>query len=37
MLAKTHGEKSKRGRKAKKTPASLGMPTLTEKYNKADA
>lgn len=37
MLAKSHGNKSKSVRKAKKTPASNGMPTLTEKYNKADA
>ena len=37
MLAKTHGNRSKAVRKAKKTPASKGMPTLTEKYNKADA
>ena len=36
MLAKTHGEKSKKERKAKKTPAKNGMPTLTEDYNKAD-
>ena len=36
MLAKTHGEKSKKVRKAKKTPASKGCPTLTEHYNKAD-
>ena len=37
MLAKSHGSKSKSVRKAKKTPGSNGMPTLTEKYNKADA
>ena len=37
MLAKTHGNKSKATRKAKRTPASNGMPTLTEAYNKADA
>ena len=36
MLAKTHGEKSKKVRKAKKTPGSKGCPTLTEDYNKAD-
>lgn len=36
MLAKTHGEKSKKDRKAKKTLAKNGMPTLTEDYNKAD-
>lgn len=38
MLAKTHGNKSKATRKAKRTPANNGdMPTLTEAYNKADA
>lgn len=37
MLAKTHGNRSKAVRRAKKTPASKGMPTLTEKYDKADA
>ena len=37
MLAKSHGNKSKSDRKAKRTPASRGMPTLTEAYNKADA
>lgn len=38
MLAPTHTERSKRGRKAKRTPANDGrMPTLTEKYDKADA
>lgn len=36
MLAKSHGKKSKADRKAKKTPATNGMPTLTDKYNKAD-
>lgn len=36
MLAKSHGEKCKKMRKAKKTPAAKGMPTLTEDYNKAD-
>ena len=36
MLAKSHGEKSKKMRKAKKTPTTNGMPTLTEDYNKAD-
>lgn len=36
MLAKSHSSKSKKDRKAKKTPASKGMPTLTEKYNTAD-
>lgn len=37
MLAKSHGNKSKSERKAKRTPASKGYPTLTESYNKADA
>ena len=36
MLAKSHGEKSKKMRKAKKSPTTKGMPTLTEEYNKAD-
>lgn len=36
MLAKSHSSKSKKDRKAKKTPASKGMPTLTDSYNKAD-
>lgn len=36
MLASTHSKRSKKDRKAKKTPASKGMPTLTEKYNTAD-
>lgn len=36
MLAKSHGNKSKADRKAKKTPAAKGMPTLTDAYNKAD-
>lgn len=37
MLAKSHSNKSKKVRKAKKTPANDGgMPTLTEAYNKAD-
>ena len=36
MLAKSHGEKSKKVRKAKRTPASNGMPTLTDAYNKSD-
>lgn len=37
MLAKSHSNQSKRGRKAKKTPVNNGgMPTLTESYNKAD-
>ena len=37
MLAKSHSSKSKKDRKAKKSPASKGMPTLTEAYNAADA
>ena len=36
MLSKSHSNKSKTARKAKRTPATNGMPTLTEKYNKAD-
>lgn len=36
MLASTHSKRSKKDRKAKKSPASNGMPTLTEKYNSAD-
>ena len=37
MLAKSHSNKSKADRKAKKTPAiNGGVPTLTDKYNKAD-
>ena len=36
MLAKSHGNKSKAVRKAKKTPTSNGVPTLTDAYNKAD-
>lgn len=36
MLAKSHGNRSKVTRKAKKSPATNGMPTLTDKYNKAD-
>lgn len=36
MLAKSHGNRSKVTRKAKKTPTKNGMPTLTDKYNKAD-
>lgn len=36
MLAKSHGDRSKATRKAKKSPATNGMPTLTDKYNKAD-
>lgn len=35
-IAKSHSNKSKSERKAKRTPASKGMPTLTDKYNKAD-
>ena len=37
MLASTHSKRSKKDRKAKRTPASNGFPTLTDKYNKADA
>ena len=37
MLASTHSKRSKSDRKAKKTPATKGFPTLTEKYNKAEA
>lgn len=37
MLAKSHGNKSKSDRKAKKSPVKKGaMPTLTDAYNKAD-
>lgn len=36
MLSPSHSLRSKKDRKAKKTPASMGMPTLTDKYNKAD-
>lgn len=36
MLAKSHSLPSKSNRKAKKTPTSRGMPTLTDAYNKAD-
>jgi len=37
MLAKSHGNKSKSDRKAKKSPIKKGaMPTLTDAYNKAD-
>lgn len=37
MLAKSHSNKSKADRKAKKTPAiNGGVPTLTDAYNKAD-
>ena len=36
MLAASHSKRSKLDRKAKRTPASKGMPTLTEKYNKSD-
>lgn len=37
MLAKSHSNQSKRGRKAKKNPPIVGgVPTLTESYNKAD-
>lgn len=37
MLSKSHGNPDKKMRKAKKTPASQGVPTLTDNYNKADA
>ena len=37
MLAKSHGSKTKKDRKAKRTPANKGMPTLTDAYNAADA
>lgn len=38
MLSKSHGAKSKKDRKAKKTPPMAGgAPTLTDAYNKADA
>ncbi len=37
MLAKSHGNKSKADRKAKKNPPSIkGAATLTDAYNKAD-
>jgi hypothetical protein len=37
MLSKSHGKKSAKERKAKRTPASNGsFPTLTESYNKSD-
>lgn len=38
-LAKSHSNKDKKERKAKKLPQSLngGVPTLTDDYNKADA
>jgi hypothetical protein len=39
MLSKSHGEKDKKKRKAKKNPMMIGggVPTLTDSYNKADA
>lgn len=39
MLAKSHSNKSKSDRKAKKNPPMKngGVPTLTDSYNKADA
>lgn len=37
MLASTHSKRSKKDRKAKRTPARNGFPTLTDSYNKADA
>lgn len=36
MLSKSHGNKSAKDRKAKRTPASGGFPTLTDSYNKSD-
>lgn len=36
MLSPSHSLRSKKDRKAKKTPTRNGMPTLTEAYNKAD-
>lgn len=36
MLSPSHSLRSKKDRKAKKTPLNNGMPTLTEAYNKAD-
>ena len=36
MLSKSHGKKSAKDRKAKRTPASGGFPTLTDSYNKSD-
>lgn len=36
MLAKTHSNSDAKKRKAKRSPANKGVPTLTEKYNKAD-
>lgn len=36
MLSPSHSNPSKKGRKARKSPASMGVPTLTNKYNKAD-
>ncbi len=38
MLAKSHSSKSKKERKAKRSPANNGgVPTLTDAYNAADA
>ena len=37
MLAKSHGEASKKVRKAKKHPTAMGVPTFTEIYDKSDA
>lgn len=39
MLSKSHGKKDKRERKAKKAPTCKSglAPTLTDKYNKAEA
>lgn len=36
MLSASHSERSKKARRAKKTPAPNGMPTFTEKYNTTD-
>lgn len=36
MLAKSHSNPDARKRRAKRTPATKGCPTLTEKYNKTD-
>jgi len=36
MLAKSHNNPDAKKRKAKRTPASKGVPTLTEEYNKSD-
>ena len=36
MLSPSHSKRSKLERRAKRTPASKGMPTLTSEYNAAD-